>query len=402
MSTEVAQAAPEAAPAANPISQSTTDFAAALSRGVSDFKAAEGAKSSPQKASNETAPQQQQDNAPAGGKPKAVKVDPKNPFAALDDVKIVEEQKAEEKPQDEQPAEPDPSDKGAGKRWKELKEKELRLAEVEAKAAEYEAKLKDLESKPFIDEATKAKIAELEKLQFANDLQSTQEWRDNIVTPISEANQTLTEIAEFAGINPKRIEEIVYDTSLNRFQRKAALSELLGESAKEFDRGPVESDMYEAASVIAAKIAEGRQLHEKSAQLREAMEAEKTTKTLAQKQAEQEQWTKASKDVFEKVSSHPVLKDLMSDPELREAVSGAVIGEDPTTRAYQAQAAYLLPSVAKELSLARSEVAKLTKALEARSAAKPGSVGSPAPVNTPPPAMSFEDRLAGALSATRR
>jgi hypothetical protein len=75
------------------------------------------------------------------------------------------------------------------------------------------------------------------------------------------------------------------------------------------------------------------------------------------------------------------MPDIFGNAEFAAAVKTAKSSEDPTEQAYQAIAAVALPEVAKQLATARAEIAKLNKAIAARSAAQPGvgGIGAEAP-----------------------
>ncbi len=411
------EAPPSQAPASAPSPSQESSPGISLSAAIAASKDSIGKTMSqvqsqpPEKAAVDKAPPAEKiDATPPKPRPK-VKTDPKNPMAALDEVKIeeppveqVKEEEAAPVGEEEQP--PPDSEKGAGKRWKELKTKEKELETIKPELESLRQKIQEMEASK-LDDTVKQELEELRSWKTALDFQNTPEFQQNITKPIESAAETLQSIADHIGIDPAKINDIVFRERKDKESpvafaviQEQDMRALIDSSEKEFSREAFGNAAMKAVELIRSKLEEGGALASKAHEIREAMEAEKTTKSLAERQKEAQEWSTAAESVYSKVSNHPILKDMMADKEIADAVKNAALGDTPELKAFAAQSAMLLPNVTKRLADSISQnkalqatIAKLEKSLADRAAARPGAMGAPSQPAQTKPSLSLQDAM---------
>ena len=258
-----------------------------------------------------------------------------------------------------------------------------------------------------LDDTVKQELEELRSWKTALDFQNTPEFQKNITQPIESAAETLQSIADHIGIDPAKINDIVFRERKDKESpvafaviQEQDMRALIDSSEKEFSREAFGNAAMKAVELIRSKIEEGNTLASKAHEIREAMEAEKTTKSLAERQKEAQEWSTAAESVYSKVSNHPILKDMMADKEIADAVKNAALGDTPELKAFAAQSAMLLPNVTKRLADSISQnkalqatIAKLEKSLADRAAARPGAMGAPSQPAQTKPSLSLQDAM---------
>jgi hypothetical protein len=294
----------------------------------------------------------------------------------------------------------------AAKRFQELKA-ELKTLKPELEhlrqaKVDYERQLSELqavaESKEV--EELQAKLAEYERHQTLNDLESTTAFQQAVTQPMAALMSQAEQIADKYDVDPNALIDVI---SLSDPQaQEDKLAELLPD-ATDRDRAKLFRIMEDVEPL----------LERRNAMLQNAQEALAEARQLEEQQAQQELVERTrmrqniTRNVVERVQQKlPFLANVegldLATIEKRAAAS------DPTTvhpvdHAYQAVASQLLPTIVKEYASLRKELDVLTSRLADYESAEPTLTGSarqdslrrgPESAN-----MSFEERISAMLSS---
>jgi len=242
-----------------------------------------------------------------------------------------------------------------------LQEAQKKLAEFEGKdISQYEKKIAELE----------AKYTEAEKFRAIHDVQNSETYRNEILTPAAEIGEQMDVLAK------------MYDIDANDL--KSALQiEDVAEQRKKINELTDGWNQLDAVDLLSA-ARQTRQLLAKSQQLLDSAEKTKgELKFIEEQEGKKKAETEAAsikaaveaidRNIWEKM---PRFKD---DAEIKEAVAKAEIKKDPTSLALGAKAAAMLPYLLKNLDAREARIKELEDNLAKRVAAspKPTSIASP-------------------------
>jgi len=265
--------------------------------------------------------------------------------------------KPEDKKPDEAPAEPEVDISKMGKQQQEafiaMRQANKRALEqaktAQVKAEKLERELQEARSNPKDRPETLEKLKRLETWEKAQELQKSDDWRTTITEPVRRSLATLSKIADRAKIDPAKLEEAT-DIE-DEFDRLDAITALFDAA-----EAPVPAHLVTSAIQEAAKL---HPIYAKAAELKK--NAQETLSSLNHQTSQQkEAAAKAAEAEYSQHHDHiygqltEKMPSLFRDEEFAAEVKAARPGTDPADRAYEAQAAAILPKV-WELLLAEKE-----------------------------------------------
>lgn len=328
-------------------------------------------------------------NAPTPPAPDAT---PKSPLDAIPDLSTkpdtatnIDGQIQEQNQQPEQPVSPQKA------KWEELRSKATELDKLKPELETLRKQIEELQTKPQIPEETAQELEELRKFRFAQEVESSPEWKEAVVKPWSGIQSDFKNIAEFYGVDFEQL--IAAADDVNPLKRGKAIREFLSSSEQE-----VTPEVLDIAMDAAKRLHEVYQtqhtLRQQSQDLMQSLEAKRSMETEKQKAEREAKFSRSRDEIFTAISSK--MPDIFKDPQFVDAVKKASVSDEPQEQAYQAIAAVALPEVAKQLAAARAEIAKLNKTIAARSGAQPGLGLAPQEANMNQ-APKLSDAIAGYL-----
>lgn len=262
--------------------------------------------------------------------------------------------------------------------WKELKNSKRQL---EQERDQLKKELESLKKQPPSQQNTEeieATKQELERYkdqltQYENrvallDVTQSEEYRNNIAIPLSEAESTIQEFAQKYELSIPEIAAAAMKT--NVLERNALLTDLTA-GMNSFDQQEFKSILDKA-----------RELYVRSEQVKSNASA--SLKYLQQKQeqekAKQLEQTKQQRSEAAKVTwetlSKALPKSIAGDEALMKKISNDILSTDiidapPQIQAYATQAAVMLPIFKEQLEAKDKKIAELESAIAKRSGAAP-------------------------------
>ena len=262
------------------------------------------------------------------------------------------EKKEEKKPDEKKPEaaaeEPEVDTSKWGKAQQEafvaLRQAKARAVEqykaAQAKAEKLEKDLQAAKANPKDRPETEAELQRLKNWEKAQELERSDEWKTAIAEPVKRSLATLGKIAQRANVDPDKLEAA---TDLeDEFERLEAITALFDAA-----EAPVPSHLVNAAIQEAAKL---HPIYAKAAELKK--NAQETLASLShQTEQQKEAAAKASDAEYSKHHEHiygqlaEKMPSIFGDAEFAAEVKAVRPGTDPADRAYEAQAAAILPKV---------------------------------------------------------
>lgn len=262
--------------------------------------------------------------------------------------------------------------------WKELKNSKRQL---EQERDQLKKELESLKKQPPSQQNTEeieATKQELERYkeqltQYENrvallDVTQSEEYRNNIAIPLSEAESTIQEFAQKYELSIPEIAAAAMKT--NVLERNALLTDLTA-GMNSFDQQEFKSILDKA-----------RELYVRSEQVKSNASA--SLKYLQQKQEQEkakqleqtkQQRSEAAKATWETLSK-ALPKSIVGDEALMKKISNDILSTDildapPQIQAYATQAAVMLPIFKEQLEAKDKKIAELESAIAKRSGATP-------------------------------
>jgi len=242
---------------------------------------------------------------------------------------------------------------------KTLPQKEKELAELKAKVAELSS-IPDQYRKQI--EEKEAAIAEYEKKVAAYDIQSSKQYREQVLEPMGRLGDEIGNLARHYEADIGQIEAAM--AIIDPVAQEKRLMEIAEgwhprHQNKLFDLAEKTIQLYSTAEQLEANAIEARKELESARELETRKQQEESLKAI-QTSAEA-----VKKQMLAKV---PVLKD--------EAVQQKVFAaeldpKDPVRKAYNAYAGEALPAVLKELAARDARIRELEQAAQARASVQP-------------------------------
>lgn len=246
------------------------------------------------------------------------------------------------------------------------------------KAEELERKLQAATANPKDRPETVEKLKRLEAWEKAQELQKSDEWKNVVTAPVQRSLATLSKIAERAKVDPVKLEEAT--DSEDEFDRLDAITALFDAAETPVPAHLVNAAVQEAAKLhpIYAKAAElKRNAQETLASLSHQTEQQKAAAT----QAAEAEYAKHHNHVYGQLAEK--MSSLFGDEEFAKEVKAARPSTDSADRAYEAQAAAILPKVWEKFLAARDEAAVEKKAKLALLGTRASVTPSTAPIGKP-------------------
>lgn len=307
---------------------------------------------------------------------------------------ITGEKKEPEKPAEGEKAKGEPEPEIDTSKWAKAQREAFIAARQKTKRAELEAteartKLEKLQKEfdeykktPRDSENTVKELEELRNWRHAQELYQSPEWVDNINKPLAAHLDLLDRIAKKAGVDPEAL-------------AKATDEEVLIDRIDAINAVFEKADTPVPAHYVAAAIQEAEKMHaiyDKGVALKN--KAGETLNSIRFQTAEQKQAAaKAQEAEYLKHHDHiysqmaEKMPSIFKDESLAKAVKDARPATDPADKAFQAQAAEVLPHVF-------SQMLKLREELAAEKASKQALLGARAtitPAKTPTRPVSDDD-----------
>ncbi len=327
-------------------------------------------------------------NAPTPPAPDAT---PKSPLDSIPDLSAKPEPTnidAQVDQQNQQQPEPVSPQKA---KWEELRSKATELDKLKPELDTLRKQLEELQTKPQVPEETAQELEELRLFRFAQEVESSPEWKEAVVAPWTGIRQEFENISEFYGVEFDGLLAAADDP--NPLKRGKAIRDFLASSEQE-----VTADVLATAMDASKRLHEVYQrqhsLRQQSQELMQLLEAKRSMETEKQKAERETRFSRSRDEIFTAISSK--MPDIFKDAQFADAVKKAQASDEPQEQAYQAIAAVALPEVAKQLAAARAEIAKLNKTIAARSGAQPGLGLAPQEANMNQ-APKLSDAIAGYL-----
>ena len=246
------------------------------------------------------------------------------------------------------------------------------------KAEELERKLQTATANPKDRPETVEKLKRLEAWEKAQELQKSDEWKNVVTAPVQRSLATLSKIAERAKVDSVKLEEAT-DIE-DEFDRLDAITALFDAAETPVPAHLINAAVQEAAKLhpIYAKAAElKRNAQETLASLSHQTEQQKA----AAAQAAETEYAKHHDHVYGQLAEK--MSSLFGDEEFAKEVKAARPSTDPADRAYEAQAAAILPKVWEKFLAARDEAAAEKKAKLALLGTRASVTPSTAPIGKP-------------------
>lgn len=274
-------------------------------------------------------------------------------------------------------------------KWDELRTKAEELDKLKPELETLRKQLEEASTTPQLPEDVAQELEELRQLRFATEVENTPEWREGVSAPWEEAVFKFKEIADFYEVDVETLLEKADDK--NSLKRGAAIREFLQSSDKDVTP-EVLAIATDAASRLHQVYAKMAELKGKSDELYQSIEAKRSLETEQQKAQRESAYAKSRESVVATLSQR--LPDVFKNADLAADVKQAAVSDDPTEQAYQAVSALLLPEVASQLKVARTEIARLERIIAGKTAAAPG-LGAPSqqPDFNKPQEMSLLDAM---------
>jgi len=258
-----------------------------------------------------------------------------------------------------------------------VKEKRLNetIRDTQIRVEKLQQELEEAKANPKDSEATIKELAELRRWHSAQEVEQSDEWKASIRAPYDEVMGKLHKIATRAGISPEALEKATdIEDELDRME---AIRDLLGSGdnaipAEYINKAVLEADKLPALYARADSIR--KNAHEALSSLQHQTVQQKES---AAKEAEAE-YVKHHDHIYGQLAAK--LPSMFKNEEMASLVKSARPATDPADRAYQSQAAEILPYVTAEMISLRSQVGELTRSNQAllgtRAGVKPSPVAS--------------------------
>lgn len=280
------------------------------------------------------------------------------------------EKKEEKKPDEKKPEEaaaeePEVDTSKWGKAQQEafvqLRQAKARAVEqfktAQAKAEKLEKDLQAAKANPKDRPETEAELQRLKNWEKAQELEKSDEWKTTIAEPVKRSLTTLGKIAERAKVDPDKLEAA---TDLeDEFERLEAITALFDAA-----EAPVPAHLVNAAIQEAAKL---HPIYAKAAELKK--NAQETLASLShQTEQQKEAAAKAADAEYSKHHEHiygqlaEKMPSIFGDAEFAAEVKAVRPGTDPADRAYEAQAAAILPTLWQKFLEVREDAEREKKA----------------------------------------
>lgn len=282
----------------------------------------------------------------------------------------------------------------AGKRLKEqVKETQTRYENLKKEFDAYKAQPRD-------SEATQKELERLKNWESAQELKNTPEWIDTFEKPLKASLAVLGKIATRAGVSQDKLEEATdIEDELDRYDAVVALFE----SAD----APVPSHLVQAAIDEAKKLhplyAKGISLEQKAAETLSSLKHQTEQQKAEATKAAEAEYGKHHEHIYGQLSAK--MKSLFADEAVAAEVKAVRPGTDPADRAYEAQAAAILPTLWEKYLAVRDEAAREKSAklalLGTRPGVTPSTTSTTKPVNGDDVELD-EEGLESAISTLRR
>lgn len=228
---------------------------------------------------------------------------------------------------------------------------------AQAKAEKLEKDLQEAKANPKNRPETEAELQRLKTWEKAQELEKSDEWKTAIAEPVKRSLATLGKIAERAKVDPDKLEAA---TDLeDEFERLEAITALFDAA-----EAPVPAHLVNAAIQEAAKL---HPIYAKAAELKK--NAQETLASLSHQTEQQKAAAaKAAEAEYSKHHEHiygqlaEKMPSIFGDADFAAEVKAVRPGTDPADRAYEAQAAAILPTLWQKFLDVREEAEREKKA----------------------------------------
>lgn len=265
-----------------------------------------------------------------------------------------------------------------------VKEKTLKseLNDTKTKFERLQKEFEEFKKAPRDSEKTVKELEELRNWRHAQELYQSPEWQDTINKPLSTHLDMLGRIAEKAGVDAEALAKATDEELL--IDRIDAINKVF-----ETADTPVPSHYVTAAIQEAEKMHaiydKGMTLKAKAGETLNSIKHQTTQQKEAAAKAEEAEYTKHHEHIYSQMAEK--MPSVFKDEALAKAVRDARPAKDPAERAFQAQAAEVLPTIFQQLLQAR-------EALAAEKASKQALLGTRAtitPTKTATRPANFDD-----------
>jgi hypothetical protein len=279
------------------------------------------------------------------------------------------EKKEEPKPEDKKPeetiAEPEVDTSKWGRSQQEafasMRQAKKRMEEqaktAQMKAERLEKELQAAKANPKDRPETEAELQRLRNWEKALEVEKSDEWKTAIDAPVRRSLATLGKIAERAKIDPAKLEAAT-DIE-DEFDRLDAITELFDAAEVPVSAHLVNTAIQEANNLhpIYAKAAElKRNAQETLSSLNHQTEQQKA----AAARAADAEYSKHHEHIYGQLAEK--MPSIFGDTEFAAEVKAVRPGTDPADRAYEAQAAAILPKVWERCLAAEAKADREMKA----------------------------------------
>lgn len=309
--------------------------------------------------------------------PAADKVEPTTPDIKPTEPAPVEPAPKEEKPKtEEDPPETKGMSEPAKVKWKDLRAKEKLADELTSKVAELEKKLAEARPDDMAQiqkqlAAKEKQLTELDQKLATYDVKASQEYQTTVEKPLIEIADVLRPMAESYEIDyGKLVDAMVIKDPVARLKSMAELMEGVDPMVK--------AEISGYAKKVLELTSKGDSILANAGEARKEIEYNRHKESEAAKAKTQKSLEQARDAVFEKMQAK---LPFLSEEEVATRVKNVDMSTtDPGLTAYRAMAGEALVDAVKRVQSLEAELAKVTKELDRRNAAKlPVGGGAAAP-----------------------
>lgn len=220
------------------------------------------------------------------------------------------------------------------------KRTEEQFKTAQAKAERLEQELQEARANPKNRPETEAELQRLKNWENAQELEKSDEWQSTIAGPVKRSLATLGKIAERAQIDPVKLEEAT-DIE-DEFDRLDAITALFDTA-----EAPVPAHLITTAVQEAAKLhpiyAQAAKLRQNAQETLFSLSHQSEQKKAAAAAAAETEYARHHDHIYEQLAGK--MPSIFREAEFAAEVKAVRPGTDPADRAYEAQAAALLPKV---------------------------------------------------------